>query len=95
MLNWLTDNVAVFKIQHNAHLEFRTPVAQHLRLRERIGDAPFFLNAGDRTTCIEAETLWELRVILSDGTAFDLAGSSLENCICAAKSQMANMEMAA
>lgn len=85
MLKWLTDHVSVFKIQHDAHLEFRMSVAQHLAHRERIGDAPIFVAAHDRATCIERDTLWELRVILADGSAFDIAGSTLENCIQATK----------
>ncbi|MCE7795977.1 hypothetical protein LWE61_05305 [Sphingobium sufflavum] len=88
MLNWLTDNVSVFKIQHNAHHEFHMSVEQHLLHRARIGDAPLFLDPRDRDSCIARDTLWELRVILSDGASYDLAGPSLEQCIRATKALM-------
>ncbi|HEX7821871.1 MAG TPA: hypothetical protein VF463_14780 [Sphingobium sp.] len=81
MLDWLIDNVSVFKVQHNAHHEFRMSVQQHLAHRERIGNAPMFLTAQDSDICIAEDILWELRVILDDGAIFDLAGSNLGNCI--------------
>jgi hypothetical protein len=85
MLEWLADNVSVFKMQHNAHREFHMSVEQHLRHRDRIGDSPVFLGAKDRETCVANGELWELRIIMPDGATMDFAGSSLGNCIHASR----------
>ncbi|MFT3965252.1 MAG: hypothetical protein QM690_05170 [Sphingobium sp.] len=81
MFDWLADNFSVFKMQHNAHREFNMSVEQHLLHRARIGDAPVFLTRKDRDACIAHDQIWELRVILPDGAALDIAGSSFDNCI--------------
>lgn len=81
MIEWLADNVSVLKMQHNAHREFHMSVEQHLLHRKRIGDAPVFLNARDREACIAHDQIWEMRMILPDGAALDIAGSSLDNCV--------------
>lgn len=81
MLEWLTDHVSVFKMQHNAHREFNMTVEQHLAHRGRIGDAPLFLDSGDRAACVESDQLWEMRIILPGGVVMDLAGSSLDACL--------------
>ncbi|HEX7858377.1 MAG TPA: hypothetical protein VF503_32235 [Sphingobium sp.] len=81
MIQWLADNVSVFKMQHNAHREFNMSVEQHLLHRDRIGNRPSFVNAMDRDACIARDQLWELRVIMLDGLTMDIAGSSLNNCV--------------
>ncbi len=88
MLEWLTQTASVFKIQHNAQHEFHMSVEQHLMHRARIGNSPLFLDARDRDASIKADMLWELRVTLLDGATLDIAGSSLENCIMAARSMV-------
>ncbi|HEX7874594.1 MAG TPA: hypothetical protein VF475_16910 [Sphingobium sp.] len=85
MIEWLAENVSVFKMQHNAHHEFKLSVEQHLLHRKRIGEALFFLNSKDRETCVARDELWELRIILSDGAVMDIAGSSLDTCVGAAR----------
>lgn len=81
MLDWLEDNVSVFKIQHDAHHEFHMSVQQHLAHRARIGNAPHFLNQRDADLCAARDTLWELRIILADASIFDFAGSTLGHCV--------------
>ncbi|MET0238718.1 MAG: hypothetical protein ABW184_02370 [Sphingobium sp.] len=81
MLDWLSDNVSMFTIQHNAHREFHMTVEQHLLHRRRIGDMPGFADARDRDACIAHDQLWELRVVLHDGAVVDFAGASLDACI--------------
>ncbi len=94
MLNWLADNVSVFKIQHNAHREFHLNVAQHLAHRARIGNAPMFVNARDSDLCASANLLWELRVVLHDGAICDIAGSTLDKCLHAAQGLILNRQTA-
>jgi phage/plasmid primase-like uncharacterized protein len=90
MLQWLTDNVSVFKIQHNAHREFHMSVEQHLQHRQRIGERTMFVTPLDRDACIARGQIWELRVILHDGTSHDIAGSTLHNCIGAIRQKIAD-----
>lgn len=85
MLDWLVDQVSVFKMQHNAHREFNMSVEQHLLHRQRIGDAPIFLDPRDEQACIAHDQIWEMRLILPDGAAVDVAGSSLDNCVSASR----------
>ncbi|MET0362251.1 MAG: hypothetical protein ABW048_10950 [Sphingobium sp.] len=85
MLNWLTENVSVFKIQYDAHREFHLSVAEHLAHRTRIGNPPLFLRQRDEEVCVRHDILWELRVVMPDGSSFDIAGSTLENCISAVR----------
>ncbi len=85
MIEWLAENVSVFKMQHNAHREFNLSVEQHLLHRKRIGEALFFLSPIDREFCVARDELWELRIILSDGSVRDIAGSTLDKCIGAAR----------
>ena len=95
MIEWLADNVSVFKMQHNAHREFDMTVEQHLSHRARIGDAPAFLNGKDRNICVAQDTLWEMRLILPDGVTMDIAGSSLDNCISAGRHAVADSRILA
>lgn len=95
MLEWLADNVSVFKMQHNAHHEFHMDVRQYLAHRTRIGNSPMFLNPRDGDISISQSTLWELQVILPDSTMLDIAGSNLENCISAVQNLVARRVMAA
>lgn len=89
MLNWLADNVSMFKIQHNAHHEFHMSVQQHLAHRARIGNAPMFRTPTDYDVCIVEDRLWELRIILDDGFVYDIAGSTLDHCVKAARELIA------
>lgn len=95
MLEWLADNVSVFKIQHDAHREFHMSVQQHLAHRVRIGNSPLFLNARDCDICIANNSLWELRVILADASTFDIAGSSLDNCVTTLRNLLAHRQIPA